>query len=92
MCGNVLKDRSRNSFKMELFVTIGNGRVYNHWIHVAVVTQLFLQTKLKLDKNGHALTVAKVMSFYLISYSNEHLEECVVLLALLCTAVHLGVL
>ena len=38
------------------------------------------------------LTVAKVMSFYLIGYSNEHLEECVVLLALLCTAVHLGVL
>ena len=31
--GNVFKDGSRNSatFKMELFATIGNGRVYNQW-------------------------------------------------------------
>ena len=31
--GNVFKDGSRNSaiFKMELFTTIGNGRVYNQW-------------------------------------------------------------
>ena len=31
--GDVFKDRSRNSatFKMELFATIGNGRVYNQW-------------------------------------------------------------
>ena len=31
--GDVFKGRSRNSatFKMELFATIGNGRVYNQW-------------------------------------------------------------
>ena len=31
--GNIFKDGSRNSatFKMELFATIGNGRVYNQW-------------------------------------------------------------
>ena len=30
---NIFKDGSRNSatFKMELFATIGNGRVYNQW-------------------------------------------------------------
>ena len=34
--GNVFKERSRNSatFKMELFATVGNGRVYNQWIVV----------------------------------------------------------
>ena len=33
MHGNVFKDGSRNSatFKMKLFATIGNGRVYNQW-------------------------------------------------------------
>ena len=33
MHGNVFKDGSRNStaFKIELFATIGNGRVYNQW-------------------------------------------------------------
>ena len=36
MHGGVFKDRSRNSaiFKIELFATIGNGRVYNQWIVV----------------------------------------------------------
>ena len=31
--GNIFKDRSRNlaTFKMELFATVGNGRVYNQW-------------------------------------------------------------
>ena len=31
--GDVFRDGSRNSttFKMELFATIGNGRVYNQW-------------------------------------------------------------
>ena len=31
MHGDIFKDRSRSSdtFKMELFATIGNGRVYN---------------------------------------------------------------
>ena len=34
MHGDVFKDGSRNSatFKMELFATIGNGKVYNQWI------------------------------------------------------------
>ena len=33
MYGSIFKDRSKNSaiFKMELFLTIGNGRVYNKW-------------------------------------------------------------
>ena len=33
MHDNIFKDGSRNSatFKMELFVTIGNGRAYNQW-------------------------------------------------------------
>ena len=33
MHGNIFKDPSRNSatFKMKLFATIGNGRVYNQW-------------------------------------------------------------
>ena len=36
MHGDVFKDRSRNSatFKLELFATIGNGKVYNQWIVV----------------------------------------------------------
>ena len=61
--GDVFKDRSRNSatFKMELNVIIGNGRVYNQWamyLHVAAVTQPSLQAKLKSDENGHALKAA----------------------------------
>ena len=33
MHGDVFKDGSRNSatFKMELFATIGNGKVYDQW-------------------------------------------------------------
>ena len=35
--GNVFKERSQNSatFKIELFVIIGNGRVYNQWTVVS---------------------------------------------------------
>ena len=61
--------RSRNSstFKMELFVTIGNGRnlqrassdgltTNRQYLHVAVVTRTSLQAKLKTD--DHALRIA----------------------------------
>ena len=65
MHGKVFKDGSRNpaTIKMELFATVGNGRVYNQWtvIFVAVVTQPSLQGKLKLDENGHALKRASDM-------------------------------
>ena len=63
--------RSRNSstFKMELFVTIGNGRnlqrassdgltTSRQYLHVAVATRTSLQAKSKTDENGHALKVA----------------------------------
>ena len=35
--GDVLKDGSKNSvtFKMQLFSTIGNGRLYNQWTVVS---------------------------------------------------------
>ena len=51
--GHIFKDRSENSttFKMELFATTGNGRVYNQW---SVVTQISLQAKLKLNENVHS--------------------------------------
>ena len=52
--GDVFKYGSRNSatFKMKVFATIGNRRVYNQWT-VAVVTEPSLQAKLKSDENGH---------------------------------------
>ena len=54
---------------MEFLATIGNGRnlqrassdgptTNRQYLHVAVVTQPFLQPKLKTDENGHALKVA----------------------------------
>ena len=57
MHGDIFKDGSRNSdtFKMELFATIGNGRVYNNekqYLHVAVVTPPSLKAKLKSDENA----------------------------------------
>ena len=71
MHGEVFKGRSRNSstFKMELFVTISNGRnllrassdgptTNRQYLDVAVVTRTSLQAKLKTDENGHALKVA----------------------------------
>ena len=71
MHGGVFKGRSRNSstFKIELFVTVGNGRnlqrassdgltTSRQYLHVAVVTRTSLQAKLKTDENGHALNVA----------------------------------
>ena len=61
MHGDVFKDGSRISatFKMELFSKIGNVRVYSQCtVALASVTQPFLQAKLRLDRNDHALKAA----------------------------------
>ena len=58
----VFKDGSRNpnTFKMELFAKICNGRVYNQWTVFACHcgNSTSLQAKLKSNENGHALKAA----------------------------------
>ena len=63
MHGDVFKDGSRNSaiFKMKLFTTIGNSRVYNQWTVVfgcCCSNSTIFTGKLKLDEKGHALKAA----------------------------------
>ena len=60
--GNVFKDRSRNSatFKMELFATIGNIKVYNQWavVFACCCGNSAFCTRLKLDENDRAFKAA----------------------------------
>ena len=60
-----------STFKMELFVTIGNGRnlqrtssdgltTNRQYLHVAVITQTSFQEKFKKYENGHAMKVAQI--------------------------------
>ena len=71
MHGDVFKDGSRISatFKMELFSKIGNVRVYSQCtVALASVTQPFLQAKLRLDRNDHALKAALIAISYFCRY------------------------
>ena len=67
--GDFFKDGSRNSatFKMELFATIGNSKVYNQSTVVLASgcsNSTIFTGKIKIDENGHALKASDKISYF----------------------------
>ena len=83
MHGDVFKDESRNAaaFKMELFATIGSGRVYNQWTVVFVFAyccsnSTFFTGKIKINWNWPCLEGSIGYNFLFCRHVFTFFQKC----------------